>query len=199
MIDIYHLTNKSPMYKINEIFYSLQGEGFWTGTPVVFLRFSGCNLKCPFCDTDFTASQQMTEDNIVDALLKTAPDCRRIVITGGEPALQLDQALVDRLHKAGYIIHIETNGTRQLPEGIDWVTFSPKSDWQASAKTAITKADELKLVYTGQDADKWLDFPADHYFLQPCSGENTKEVVTYIMSHPRWRLSLQTHKYLNIR
>lgn len=187
------------MYKVNEIFYSLQGEGFWTGTPMVFLRFSGCNLRCPFCDTNFSASQQMSEDSIIEALKKTVPDCRRIVITGGEPALQLDQVLVDRLHAEGYRIHIETNGNRPLPEGIDWVTFSPKQDWQPAAKTAITQADELKLVYTGQDADKWLSFPAAHYFLQPCSGENTKEVVTYIMSHPRWRLSLQTHKYLNIR
>ncbi|MBQ9185947.1 MAG: radical SAM protein [Bacteroidales bacterium] len=187
------------MYRINEIFYSLQGEGFWTGTPAVFLRFSGCNLKCPFCDTDFAASQPMNEDTIVKNLKETAPSCNRIIITGGEPSLQLDDKLVRRLHKEGYFIHIETNGTQELPEGIDWVTFSPKNDWQTSAKTAITRADELKLVYTGQDAEHWLDFPATHYFLQPCSGQNTKEVVTYIMSHPHWRLSLQTHKYLNIR
>ncbi len=187
------------MYRINEIFYSLQGEGYWTGTPVVFLRFSGCNLKCPFCDTDFAAATAMDLDTLIAELKKTAPDCRRIVITGGEPALQLDATLVQRLHKEGYTIHIETNGTKPLPDGIDWITFSPKQDWQPTASPAITRADELKLVYTGQDAKRWLDFPADHYFLQPCSGQNTKEVVTYIMSHPRWRLSLQTHKYLDIR
>mgnify|MGYP002625583548 CR=1 FL=1 len=188
------------MYGINEIFYSLQGEGFWTGTPAVFLRFAGCNLRCPFCDTDYAASQPMDEDAIVINLKKSAPGCHRIIVTGGEPALQLDQPLVDRLHAEGYTIHVETNGTRALPDGIDWITFSPKQDWQAAAKTALTGADELKLVYTGQaDADRWLAFPATHYFLQPCSGQNTKEVVAYIMSHPRWRLSLQTHKYLDIK
>lgn len=186
-------------YRINEIFYSLQGEGYWTGTPAVFLRFSGCNLKCPFCDTDFAAATAMTEDELINALKEVSAECRRVIVTGGEPALQLDEALVQRLHKEGYTIHIETNGTRPLPEGIDWITFSPKQDWQATATPVITRADELKLVYTGQDAGRWLAFPADHYFLQPCSGQNTKEVVTYIMSHPRWRLSLQTHKYLNIR
>ena len=107
------------MYRINEIFYSLQGEGYWTGTPAVFLRFSGCNLKCPFCDTDFAAAAAMTEDELISALKDASSECKRVIVTGGEPALQLDEALVQRLHKEGYTIHIETNGTRALPEGID--------------------------------------------------------------------------------
>ncbi|MCR5364120.1 MAG: 7-carboxy-7-deazaguanine synthase QueE [Bacteroidales bacterium] len=187
------------MYRVNEIFYSLQGEGFWTGTPAVFLRFSGCNLRCPFCDTDFTHAQQMDADQILAAIAAAGKACKHVIVTGGEPALQLDQALVDRLHEEGYTIHIETNGTKPLPSGIDWITCSPKQDWLPGAAPVIEKANELKMVYTGQNVEKWLEFKADHYFLQPCSCQNTKEVVTYILSHPRWRLSLQTHKYLDIR
>lgn len=187
------------MYRINEIFYSLQGEGFWTGTPMLFLRMSGCNLRCPFCDTDFSAATMMDDGCIIERFRQIAPQCSRVVITGGEPALQTDSRLVERLHEEGYTIHIETNGTKVLPHGIDWVTLSPKQDWQRVARPVLTSSDEIKVVYTGQDVEKWASFEAKHYFLQPCSGENTEEVVTYIMSHPRWRLSLQTHKYLNIR
>ena len=179
----------------------MQGEGFWTGTPALFLRFSGCNLRCPFCDTDFSASTPMTEDQIVAELASAATvPCNRIIVTGGEPAIQLDKNLLDRLHKEGYTVHIETNGTLPLPDGIDWITCSPKSDWIAGAEPVISHADEVKIVYTGQDPSRWLDFQKDAlHYLQPCSCQNTKEVVTYIMSHPCWKLSLQTHKYLNIR
>ena len=187
------------MYNINEIFYSLQGEGHWTGTPMVFVRFSGCNLRCPFCDTDFESGEQMDAQTILNTVKECGANCRRVVFTGGEPGLQLDSALVDLFHDNGYTIHIETNGTRKLPEGIDWITISPKNDWQEGIKLSLTKADEIKLVYTGQDVKKWESFDAKFHYLQPCSCQNTKEVVTYIMSHPIWQLSLQTHKILDIR
>ncbi|MBO4761278.1 MAG: radical SAM protein [Bacteroidales bacterium] len=186
-------------YRINEIFYSLQGEGHWSGTPIVFVRLSGCNLRCPFCDTDFSASYPMTIEAIVDHVKSLSGDCRRICVTGGEPSLQIDDDFVKAFHDAGYTIHIETNGTRPLPKGIDWVTVSPKVDWIPGAEPVLDHADEIKVVYTGQDVSRWEKFDAGYHYLQPCSCENTKEVVTFIMSHPVWQLSLQTHKYLNIR
>ncbi len=187
------------MYRINEIFYSLQGEGHWTGTPMVFVRFSGCNLKCPFCDTDFEAYESMTMETVLSEAARVGGSCRRVVLTGGEPSLQADEALVGAFHRRGYSVHIETNGTRELPEGIDWITVSPKSDWQKSGKVILRKADELKLVYTGQDVSIWEDYDARYHYLQPCSGKNTKEVVTFVLSHPIWNLSLQIHKMLDIR
>ena len=187
------------MYLVNEIFYSLQGEGRWSGTPMVFVRFSGCNLACPFCDTDFSAGTPMSLEEIVAEAAKAGGDCRRVVFTGGEPTLQLDEALTGAFHGRGYLIHMETNGTRPVPAGVDWVTFSPKSDWQEGAEPAIAKADELKLVYTGQDPARWESFPAEHRYLQPCSGKNIRETMAYILAHPVWNLSLQTHKILSIR
>ncbi len=232
-------------YRVNDIFYSLQGEGFWTGTPMVFLRLAGCNLRCPFCDTDFSASHEMSAHEIIASLEAAYPSPvipdsssvipgltrnlppRRLCITGGEPSLQLDEPLVKALHQAGYRIHLETNGTRPIPPGVDWVTLSPKEDFchfepckgeQISfAGVVLPRADELKLVYTGaNDPEKWLAFPADHYFLQPCDpgeicptdgGEfrtldedvdTVAATLRYTLSHPRWRLSLQTHKILGI-
>ena len=201
------------MYRVNEIFRSLQGEGFWTGTPMVFVRLSGCNLQCPFCDTDHSAFMEMTAEGIVaeavrlsgDAMIRDGVHGRgRVCLTGGEPALQADAALVDALHAAGFLVHIETNGTRPIPEGIDWVTLSPKTDvpgLKGDGRVVLPRADELKLVYTGDDAavDRWAAFPADWHFLQPCSCANTEETVACILQRPRWRLSLQTHKYLGIR
>ena len=149
------------MRKINEIFYSLQGEGFHTGTPAVFIRFSGCNLKCSFCDTQHEEFHTMTDD---------------------------------ALHAAGKYIAIETNGTCVLPEDIDWVTCSPKE----GTTLKIRHIDEVKVVYVGQDVSPYLKLPAKHYFLQPCSGQNTDKVIAYIKEHPQWRLSLQTHKLINI-
>ena len=186
-------------FRVNEIFYSLQGEGRWTGTPMVFVRLSGCNLRCPFCDTEFSAAQEMTLDGMLAEVRRTGGDCRRLLVTGGEPSLQVDDAFVRTFHEAGYTIHIETNGTRPLPAGIDWVTLSPKSDWQDAGTLVLPSADELKLVYTGQDLARWAAFPARFHYLQPCSGENTEEVVRQVLDHPLWRLSLQVHKYLGIR
>jgi len=180
------------MKKINEIFYSLQGEGAWTGTAIIFIRFSGCNLKCDFCDTLHEEGKIMSDEEILQELKKYP--CKRICLTGGEPSLQLDQTLVDKLKEAGYTLHIETNGTRPLPNGIDWVTVSPKYK-----KMVLTQADELKIVYLGQNLSEWTNWPAKTRFLQPCSGENIAEVIAYIKAHPEWRLSLQTHKMINIK
>ncbi|MCM1356204.1 MAG: 7-carboxy-7-deazaguanine synthase QueE [Staphylococcus sp.] len=191
-------------YSVNEIFYSLQGEGYFTGTPAVFLRFSGCNLRCGFCDTRHEEHTPMSAAEIIAAL--SAYPSRHLIITGGEPSLQLDQVLVDMLHDAGYFIQIETNGTRRLPEGIDWVTCSPKGDNSGETAVRLRTIDELKVVYQGQDVETLANsLPAMHYFLQPCSsqdyegGSNTRETIEYILAHPHWRLSLQTHKLINIQ
>lgn len=184
----------SELYRVNEIFYSLQGEGFYSGTAAVFLRFSGCNLKCLFCDTNHEYFEEHTLDEIIEKV--SAFKSRHIVITGGEPSLQLDKALVDALHFAGFYIQVETNGTHRLPPGIDWITCSPKGE----IREQLSHVDELKVVYLGQDVEAIAsDFVAQHYFLQPCSGENTEDVVNYILDHPHWRLSLQTHKLINIQ
>ena len=203
-------------YRIHEIFYSLQGEGFHTGRPAVFVRFAGCNLRCPFCDTDFSTRQTMTCEDIVRQALSLIPSSlpdRRflLVLTGGEPALQVDDALIDALHEAGFYIAIETNGTRTLPAAIDWITCSPKD-----APVVLTQADELKVVFRGQDVERL--YKAQHYFLQPCdltfetNGQlsdtpptqspktsTLRETIAYILAHPHWRLSLQMHKLTGIR
>ena len=197
------------MYRVNEIFYSLQGEGFWTGTPMVFLRFSGCNLKCPFCDTDHSGFREMDAAEIVDAVIRAGGDCHRVCVTGGEPSLQLDSALVEALHGAGFRIHVETNGTRSLPEGVDWVTLSPKSDvkdLKGDGTVVLKRADEVKVVYEDGVEERWAAYPAEWHFLQPCdTGNEAKnkavlaETIDHIKRHPCWRLSLQTHKLMNIR
>lgn len=180
------------MKKINELFYSLQGEGFHTGVPAVFVRFSGCNLKCPFCDTRHEEGTWMSDEEIVAAV--SAYPAVTVVLTGGEPGLWVDDGLVDALHRAGKCVCIETNGTCVLPAGIDWVTCSPKE----GGVVRLEHMDEVKVVYVGQDVAPFLELPAKHYFLQPCSCLNTQEVIDYILEHPQWRLSLQTHKLLQI-
>ena len=181
------------MRKINEIFYSLQGEGYHTGTPAVFVRFSGCNLKCSFCDTQREEGTLMTDDEIIAEVSKYP--AATVILTGGEPSLWIDDALVDRLHEAGKYVCIETNGTRPLPASIDWVTCSPKQ----GARLAITRMDEVKVVYEGQDISIYERLSAEHFFLQPCSCYNTALTVDCVMRHPKWRLSLQTHKLIDIR
>ena len=182
------------MKLVNEIFYSLQGEGYHTGTPATFVRFSGCNLHCDFCDTQHQNGHPMTDDEIVREV-RSYP-ARMVVLTGGEPSLWVDTPLIDRLHAIGRYICIETNGTRPLPRGIDWVTCSPK---QGVNGLAIRHIDELKVVYQGQDIAPYEAIPASHYFLQPCSGRNIAETIACVMAHPHWRLSLQTHRMVGIR
>lgn len=179
--------------KVNEIFYSLQGEGYYTGTPAVFVRFSGCNLRCPFCDTRHESGRQMTRRRIVEAV-EAYSGAHHVVLTGGEPTLQADSELVAMLHQNGHFVQIETNGTNPVPEGVDWITCSPKN-----GPYALTDVDELKVVYQGQDVEAIADmFNARHLMLQPCSCQNIAEVVEYVKRHPHWRMSLQTHKFIDI-
>ena len=183
------------MRRINEIFESLQGEGFHTGSPAVFVRFSGCNLACPFCDTDHRPTAQMTDDEIADAAAQYKAEL--VVLTGGEPGLQASERLIELLHTCGKRVAIETNGTQPLPANIDWITVSPKE----GSTPVLTTANEVKVVFQeGIDVEKWRTaIKAEHYFLQPCSCKNTAETICYIMEHQQWRLSLQVHKYLGIR
>jgi len=199
--------------KINETFISLQGEGHFTGTPAFFLRLSGCNLQCPFCDTNHQAFREMSEDEIVREASRGKP--RHIVITGGEPALQLTQSLVDKLHEAGFFIQVETNGTLPLPEGIDWVTCSPKrAPLQTSPRGGRLHVDELKVLYKGIDDDpeRFLESLPQRgsrrglLYLQPLdTGDEMRnriilrDTIAYILQHPKWSLSLQTHKMLGIK
>lgn len=194
--------------RVNETFLSLQGEGYFTGTPAFFLRFSGCNLKCSFCDTNHQPFKEMGEDEIVEEASRHKP--RHIVITGGEPALQLTTSLVEKLHEAGFFIQVETNGTLPLPEGIDWVTVSPKTEILSSLKEKI---DELKVLYTGdfQPSVSHILRESDgqrlpKLYLQPLDTGNEiqnriilRDTMAYIMEHPEWSLSLQTHKLLGIK
>jgi len=181
------------MRKINELFYSIQGEGYFTGTPSVFVRFSGCNLKCDFCDTYHEEGETMSDEAIVSAI-KAFP-ATHVVLTGGEPSLFIDAAFIDLLHAGGYFVQIETNGTHLLPPNIDWVTCSPKK----GGNLALNKASELKVVFTGQDLLVFDSFRAQHRFLQPCSNKNVDETIAYILAHPQWSLSLQTHRFVGIR
>lgn len=178
------------MKKINEIFYSIQGEGFFSGTPAVFVRFSGCNLACDFCDTVHHDGHYMSQDEILSQI--TRYPSRHLILTGGEPSLFVDSGFIRFFKQAGYFIQIETNGTNLLPDGIDWITCSPKEN------LVLQQADELKVVYRGQDLHVYDAFRASHRYLQPCSLQNTAEVIAYIQAHPEWKLSVQLHKLLNI-
>lgn len=195
------------MYRINEIFYSLQGEGYHIGTPAVFVRFSGCNLRCAFCDTQHQEGTMMTLQDIVNETNKH-PVSPLVVLTGGEPSLFIDEAFVAELkQKTGKQIAIETNGTRLLPCNLDWVTLSPKSAFAGGNLEAcvLRTCDELKVVYLGQDLVQYADIEAKHRFLQPCFCEdrigrqsNMRACVEAVKSHPGWRLSLQIHRVLDI-
>lgn len=197
-------TRYSKSMKVNEIFYSLQGEGFYTGTASVFVRLSGCNLRCPFCDTDHTAGTDMTEKEI--AAKVTEFPARHVVITGGEPSLFLTKSLVDLLHKAGKYVAVETNGTHPLPANVDWITLSPKDAFVGNAAPVLKRCNEIKVVFAGAAIPDYSYIKAEHRFLQPCDTyipeRNmfiVQKAISYILSHPDWRLSLQTHKIINIQ
>ncbi|HEY2358975.1 MAG TPA: 7-carboxy-7-deazaguanine synthase [Phenylobacterium sp.] len=207
-------------YAVKEIFLTLQGEGGQAGRPAVFCRFAGCNLwsgreadraeaVCKFCDTDFVGMDgsgggRFASPNglaeAVEAAWQGGPENRLVVLTGGEPLLQLDGPLVDALHARGFSLALETNGTIAAPEGVDWICVSPKAD----AALAQTRGQELKLVYPqdGVDPARFEGLAFERFALQPMDGprlaENTREAITYCLAHPRWRLSVQTHKYLGI-
>src|SRR5258708_5798193 len=208
-------------YSVKEVFYTLQGEGAHTGRAAVFCRFSGCNLwsgrendrssaVCRFCDTDFVGVDgqgggKFSRANLLaDAIEATWPPqsdgLRFVVCTGGEPLLQLDEALIRELHERRFEIAIETNGTVDVPSGVDWVCVSPK----AHAELVVRSGDEIKFVFPQADAspDKYRFLRFRHFFLQPMHGpelhRNTKLALDYCLAHPQWRLSLQTHKQLGI-
>lgn len=209
-------------YAVKEIYFTLQGEGRQTGRPAVFCRFAGCNLwngveadrasaVCTFCDTDFVGTDgpnggKFSSANDLAAAIEDqwpAPGdgVPLVVLTGGEPTLQLDEALVDALHAHGFEIAIETNGTRPVAEGVDWICVSPK----AGAELVQRHGDELKLVYPQPLAmpDRFEDLDFEHFLLQPMDGPardaNTRAAVAFCLAHPRWGLSLQSHKVLGLR
>lgn len=191
--------------KINEIFYSVQGEGFHAGTPAVFIRFSGCNLKCPFCDTNHFTGNEMSVSDIIEEITKYP--ARLIIITGGEPSLFLTDELVNKLHDKGKYVAVETNGTNKLPSSVDWITLSPKDNFVKNAVPVNQRYDEVKVVFDGnQNVDKYLSIPAKQYYLQPCDTGNetlNKEIINKTLEHcmkeGKWRISIQIHKILNVR
>lgn len=197
------------MRKINEIFYSLQGEGHHIGFPSVFIRFSGCNLKCPFCDTKHEDGILLNDDDIVHAV--NLYEASWIILTGGEPALHIDADFIRLLKKAtGKKVAIETNGTIKLPDGIDWVTISPKDGICGQpADVKALHADELKIVDVGQDLEPYFSLPCRSektlMYLQPCYVEDEKQresnrlrTLRRVLADPRWTLSVQLHRYLGI-
>ncbi len=203
-------------YAVKEIYVTLQGEGAQTGRRAVFLRFAGCNLwsgretdraaaACDFCDTDFVGldgpggGRFAGPEALAEAVLAAwgpTEHHRLVVCTGGEPLLQLDKALIDALHAYGFAVGVETNGTQLAPSGLDWICVSPK----AAASLILTAGNELKLVYPQPLAapDRFEHLPFDHFFLQPMDGPgreaNTQAAIAYCLTHPQWRLGLQTHK-----
>ncbi len=209
------------VYSVKEMFYTLQGEGAQAGRPAVFCRFTGCNLWsgreqdrakaiCDFCDTDFvgTDGQNGGKFHSPEALAKKVRSfwplnnegTPYVVCTGGEPLLQLDEALIAAFKAEGLEIALETNGTLPVPDGVDWICVSPKG----ASEIVQTRGHELKLVYPQSQAmpERFHGLAFDHYYLQPLDDAlqtvNTKAAVEYCMAHPRWKLSLQTHKFIGI-
>jgi 7-carboxy-7-deazaguanine synthase len=208
-------------YTVKELFYTLQGEGANAGRPAVFCRFAGCNLwtgreqdrsdaVCKFCDTDFVGTDGDGGGKFRTAELLAAeiekhwgdtPSHRFVVLTGGEPLLQVDTALIDALHARMFTIAVETNGTVEPPPGLDWICVSPKADSQI----VVTSGDELKLVFPqdGVDPERFADLAFTHFFLQPMDNPlqatNQRLAMLYCLAHPQWKLGLQTHKILDIR
>jgi 7-carboxy-7-deazaguanine synthase (Cx14CxxC type) len=208
-------------YSVKEIFYTLQGEGMQAGRPAVFCRFAGCNLwtgreadrataVCKFCDTDFVGTDGerggkfATGDElaqVIDSLWpSTHAASKYVVFTGGEPLLQLDAALIDSMHRAGFEIAIETNGTIAVPEGVDWICVSPKM----GSELVVKKGSELKVVIpqVGQDLSAYEQLDFEHFFVQPMDGpdklRNTQLAIETCKRNPKWKLSIQTHKLLQI-
>ncbi|MCA9759078.1 MAG: 7-carboxy-7-deazaguanine synthase [Candidatus Eisenbacteria bacterium] len=207
-------------YAVKEIYFTLQGEGAQSGRPAVFCRFAGCNLWsgreadradaiCRFCDTEFVGTSGPGGGRFADAsalaeaIVNAHPDPTQrpfVVLTGGEPLLQVDEPLLDRLHEAGFEVAVETNGTLPLPRGLDWVCMSPK----ANTELVVRSGSELKLVFPQEGArpEAFEELEFDHFYLQPMDGpnraENTRAAVEYCLAHPRWKLSIQTHKLIGI-
>jgi len=209
-------------YSVKEIYYTLQGEGAQTGRAAIFLRFAGCNLwtglerdrakaTCQFCDTDFVGTNRpgggvfKTAEALAHAVEDKWPKDARgkhyVVCTGGEPLLQIDTPLIDALHRLGFEIGVETNGTQEPPPGLDWICVSPK----ANAELVLKRGNELKLIYPQEGAapERYTDLSFEHFFLQPMDSPareaNTRAAAEYCLTHPQWRLSLQTHKLIGLK
>ena len=209
-------------YIIKEIFYSLQGEGANTGKPAVFCRFTGCNLwsgrevdrekaKCRFCDTDFVGTNGISggiynnEELLADKINSYWPESKQmnkfVIFTGGEPLLQLDKKLIETLRKMNFYIAIETNGTIPTALDIDWICVSPKYN----NLLKITEGDEIKIVFPQEklDPEDYIHLNFQHKYLQPMDGnnisENISKTIDYVLSHPEWKVSLQSHKYIGIK
>lgn len=198
-------------YRVNEIFTTIQGEGFWTGRVAVFCRFSGCNLWtgieedrataiCTFCDTDFADFKEYSLQELVSEITGRWPGGGHpmVVFTGGEPTLQLNAELVNTLRQQGWYVAVETNGTKPIRFGVDWVCVSPKTP------TIRVHCDELKLVFPQQLSPEMFNtVDADYYWLSPMDGpllkENMAAAFAYVLGHPQWRLNIQTHKVLGVR
>ena len=193
-------------YRVKELVYTLQGEGANSGRAVVLCRFEGCNLNCSFCDTDYQGidgpggGEFASADELAEAVSRRWKGdlChQRVLCTGGEPLLQLDEQLASAFHMNGFEILLETNGTIELPEGIDWVCVSPKE----GREPVVKKGNELKLAFPQRNVDpaSYLSLDFEHFYLQPISGidlsSNTRQAVEYCLNNPRWALSLQIHKY----
>ena len=205
-------------YRINEIFYSVQGEGYYAGTPAVFIRFSGCNLKCPFCDTNFKEYKEMTADEIAAEVERVNYGrCEHIVVTGGEPTLQWDKELYGTLDRLGYYIAMETNGTNPVKD-VDWLTISPKIQWLENAAVAIENyvediVDEVKVVVDEKtDLEALAQLPQlfsgsnPRFYVQPCDTgfikRNTEimaRCVEFVKMFPSWQISIQQQKILNVQ
>ena len=203
----------SEIPRISEIFYSLQGEGFHSGTPAVFIRGAGCNLACTFCDTDFSLKEKLAPEEIVERIAQYP--AKFVVLTGGDPTIQPAgfKKLIGLLHQAGYYVTMETNGTSADTLGVDWITVSPKLS--QGGEWMLRKGNELKLVYEGQELEFFENSDFDHYFLQPKEirsgsfGKGERDIeatrmewertIDALLAHPRWKLSFQLHKELGLR
>ncbi len=195
-------------YPIVEIFHSVQGEGYHSGTSSIFVRFGNCNLKCEWCDTEFNKFEVMPLEIIIDKIEKF--NCNKVIFTGGEPALQDLEPIISKLRPKGYIFSIETNGTIELPEGlIDWICVSPKDQIYPNSKIKQRVGNELKCVYLGQDLSMYDDLKIGfkHLYLQPCydetkdviwNGHSFRQTFDAVKNNPDWLLSLQTHKWMGV-
>jgi 7-carboxy-7-deazaguanine synthase len=208
-------------YAVKEIFLTLQGEGARSGRAAVFCRFAGCNLWsgreadrataiCRFCDTDFVGTDGTRGGSYanaealggaIEAEWGSGREHRYVVITGGEPLLQVDRSLLEALHARGFSVAVETNGTIEPPPGLDWICVSPK----AGSALRVRAGQEMKLVFpqAGAPPEAFAGLAFEHFSLQPMDGpelaRNTERAIDYCLTHPQWRLSLQTHKTIGIR
>ncbi len=213
------MKKEEKKYIIKEIFYSIQGEGYHSGRPAIFVRFAGCNLWsgkesnrqnaiCKFCDTDFVGTDginggEYTAEDLIQKIktIKAASKCKFIVLTGGEPLLQLDKNLIDTFHDNNYFLALETNGTHNIIEEIDWVTVSPK----IGSKFIQKSGDELKVVFPQEklDLSEFSNLDFKHFYLQPKEEKvpniNIRKTLDYCLENPKWKLSLQVHKILDIQ